>query len=862
MDFKKILPHVLAVVMMVAAAFVFFAPSAFDGKVLQQPDNQKATASQVEIKKFEAQTGKPILWTGAYFSGMPTAQIYQKTKNNYTEPVFRAAFLGGGVTSPHAGVLLAMLSTYFLLIVLGLDWRIALMGATVYGLSNYNMDIIEAGHSTKMAALAFAPAMLGAAIMTFRGQLILGGGLFALFTALQIYANHYQITYYTFLILGLWAIQYLVQLVLKNRKTNNDALENNQNSGFKSFLMGCMALGLATILGAGANTTSIWTTYEYQKYSTRGASDLTKSVSQNLNKDGGLSPDYVFGWSLGLGESATLLVPYAYGGGASQDHSATKTYKIVRGSIAQQMASQPGVTGAEIDKTAARQANSLFYFGSQPFVGVSIYFGIIVMFLAFLGMGIAPQREKWWLFAAAILMMCIAWGDNFFIAPLMYDYFPLFSKFRAVTQALGLAQLAFVGLAGLGLQAWFNKNIDGGRKNLWLYVAGGSMLFLCLAAMTGNFVGKVDANPNLQSIVATLQNDRESLASADAWRSIGLLIITAGLLWFSLRNKALKPVLAVGIIVLMAVGDVWFVSRRTLDEKSFSSVQAAKDELKPDAADLKVMEDKDPHYRVLDMRGGDPFQTAQTSMFHKSVGGYHAAKMRIIQEMVDKYFLNKTVSQEQQMKLYGMLNAKYVITQPTVEGIIKNPYVLGNAWFVRDVKLVNSPDEELDAVGNIDPRTTVVMQKSNAEAIGATSTNYDSTATIKLTEYTPDKMSYEFSSKTEQIAVFSEVFYPKGWKMSIDGQPAKDFVKANYLVRAAKLPAGTHKLEMIYEPAAYYTGEKLSMVASLLVLVSLFLGLSVYFRRSGMPTVAMLPSEMPIAEAKPKQPTPPQSRRK
>lgn len=833
MNFKKIVPHVIAVILMLVTAFVFFAPAAFDGKVLQQPDNEKAAASQAEIEKFTKETGKPVLWTNAYFSGMPTAQIYQGINGNLTQPIFRIALLGKSMTAPHPSVFLAMLAAYFMLLVLSVDWRLALIGAFGFGLSNYNMDIIEAGHSTKMVALAFAPAIIGAAIMTFRGKWLLGGALFALFLSLQIYSNHYQITYYTFFILLTLGI---VELVAAARTKD-----------WGNFTKGTLALVVGAGLSLGSNATSLWTTYEYQKFSTRGASQLKNTVSQNLNTGGGLSKNYVFGWSLGLAETMTLLVPRFYGGGASETHDDTKTYKAVYGNIAQQLAQNPGITPAEVKKSASRQVSSLFYYGNQPFVGVSIYYGAILMFLTVLSITLVKTREKWLIAISGLLMLMIAWGDNFFFGTLMYEFFPLFNKFRAVTQALGLGQLMVAALAMLGLQAWFNKDIENAQKQKALTISLGVTLLFCLIGMVGGDVtGGIDAKLP-KDIIPMLHEDRAALSRSDAMRSLMLILLTAGTLFAALKGSIKNAWLAVAIVGVLSLGDIWLVSKRVMNADKFEVAQTLTKEQAPKPADLKVQEDKDPHYRVLDLRGNDPFQNAATSLYHKSVGGYHAAKMRIYQEMIDKHFLNPKTPQEQLMRLYGMFNAKYIIQSDDANGVTKNPMALGNAWFVKEVKIVNSPDEELEAIGTIDPRTTVVLQKQNAEALGATTPpQYDSTATLTLTKYHPDKLTYNLNSKTEQIAVFSEVYYPaeQGWKISIDGQPAKPFVKANYAVRAMKLPAGQHTLEMSYEPNAYYTGEKISFAASASMLLLVVIGLFLAVRTTGLPEANLLPETL------------------
>ena len=398
---KKLLPHGIALVLMVVLALVFFSANVFDGRVLNQHDNIQATASQSEMDKTRAETGKAPLWTNAYFSGMPTFQIHFDVKGNLTMPVFRLMLAGQPLTSPFAEVLLAMMCMYILLTVMRLDWRISLLGALVFGFSTFNMDIIAAGHSTKMVALGYAPAVIAGAILAFRGKYMLGGALFALFTALQIYANHYQISYYTFMIVAVLGISELINAV--------------RNKTFGAFGTASLSLICGLVMAILTNLTTIWTTLEYQSESTRGKTELSAASKQALqtqrgqsassNPDGGLSKDYAFGWSYGIGESMTLLVQNAYGGGASQNMEDVD--------IAKQ-----GLGGA-------------LYMGNQPFVGVAIYFGAIIIFLFLLGIQLVDVRWRWGILAASLLTLGIAWGKNSPIGMLFYDILPLFNKFRA-----------------------------------------------------------------------------------------------------------------------------------------------------------------------------------------------------------------------------------------------------------------------------------------------------------------------------------------------------------------------------------------------------------------------------------------------
>jgi hypothetical protein len=829
---KKLLPHGIALVLMVALSFTFFAPYAFEGKVLQQDDIEKATASQVEMDTYKAKTGKYPLWTGAYFSGMPTVQIHQEINGNFTQPIFRAALLRQPLTAPHTEALLAMLCMYILLLVVRVDWRIALTGAVAFGLSSFNMDIIEAGHSTKMVALGYAPLVVAGSLLAFRKKYLLGAGVFGLAVALQLYANHYQITYYTFILLMINGIAELV-FAIKNK----DLVDFGKS-------VACHIVALAFAVGSSAS--GIWSTLEYQSETQRGKTELTNRTDKNTSAEGGVSFDYATGWSLGLGESLSLLSQNAYGGGASQTHVGTETYEKVSPQILS------GIKGVSADKAkvqADKQISSLFYTGSQPYLGVSIYWGAIFIFLFFTGLSLLEGPKKWGLVAATVVMLMIAWGKNFFFYGIMFEIFPLFNKFRAPTQALGLGLLLLIAFASMTFQAFWDPSVTAAKKQRSLFIGGGVTALLCLLAMTNSGRGAQDASPNLQSILSMLQDDRSALARADAMRSLFLVAASAGLLWLLIKGN-LKSWMAIAGIGLLIVGDFWTIGKRILYDDKFEEKATLAKTHDPQPADLKIMQDKDPNFRVLDLRNGDPFTNAYTSLFHKSVGGYHSAKLMVYQEMIaehlSKFEQNVPILGQKNMPLYGMLNAKYIILDDSEAGVQMNPLALGNAWFVKDLRLVKDADREILEVGKINPRFEVVMQQKNAEIIGATlPPQYDSTATIKMTAYSPDKIDYESAAKTEQLAVFSEVYYPaeKGWNMTIDGKDAK-FAKANYCVRAAKIPAGNHKITFEFHPKSYYTGETISMIASSLLLLLFAGGLFLHFKRNGLTDAASVPDHL------------------
>lgn len=795
MNLKSLYAHLLCIAFLLGVSAVFFAPNAFEGKILPQPDNIKARGMQAEIRQYMKTEGVAPLWTNSAFGGMPAYQILSPVKGNLAWPVYKALTLGRDYTGVFAQLFLSMLCMYLLMIALGLNWQPALFGALAYGITTYHVDIIEAGHSTKMAALALAPGVLAGLVWLYRGKLWLGAGVMGLFLTMQIGANHVQITYYTAMIAGFWVLAALVERIRKGEA-----------------LLWIKATALAAVVSAlalGSNLSRLWPTYEYGQETIRGKSELT----QRASKGDGLDKDYLFGWSYGIGESMTLLAPRAYGGGANELITNTRFLDLV---------SRGGSTAER--RQVARQVASVYYWGSQPFVGTAIYFGAIVCFLFLLGALLAPGAPKWWLAAGGLFAIMLAWGKNFFLNDIFYDVLPMFNKFRAVSMALGLGQLCFAALAALGLQYWFNPDIAPKRKKMALYIAGGVTGLLCLIiAFGGGGEGPNDAMIASQlqmpadELARILAQDRAALAKADALRSLGLIAVAFGLLWLGLAGW-LKAALTVLLLTGISLGDHWSVARRTLTNDKFEPYARAIAPPAEEPYDAEIKRDPDPHYRVLDLKRGGITSNAYTSYFHKSLSGYHAAKLQRFQEVADT-FLSADLGSN--LHIVGMMNGKYIVNSNGQ--VVRNPEACGNAWFVRHVALTPNADAEMAALHTLNPRDSAVAQEAYAAAQLADWTyRPDSAATIRLDKYHPDRMEYVYSAATDQVAVFSEIYYPpaKGWKCFINDQPAPDFFKVNYLLRGMRLPAGQDmRLSMRFEPKSFYLGEKISLALSLLVLL-------------------------------------------
>ncbi|MFK7810736.1 MAG: hypothetical protein AB8F74_23210 [Saprospiraceae bacterium] len=821
---RRILPHIGAYLIMMLFSFLFFAPY-FQGKVLTQGDNIRAEGMQVEMRKFKDQTGEWPKWTNSMFAGMPTFQIIQTGKGNLLKHFFTLSMFKQGVTSPPFVILAGMFCMYLLLVVMKLDWRIAVIGAVGYGLSTYNIDLAEAGHSTKMAAMAFVPGVFAGALLAFNGRYLLGGGMFAFFLSLNIYANHLQITFYMGLLLGILG---LVKLITAIRR-----------GVLPLFAKAAGILVLGGILALSSNLSRIWSTQEYAAETIRGKSELASK--QAAGTDDGLTKDYIFGWSYGKMESFTLLVPNFMGGGASHHFRGTKVHDQIYKNMERQML-QSGQSKQQAVKAAEQQVAALFYWGKQPFVGTAIYFGVVLCFLFFLGAFLVRGDEKVWLVSSAIFALMIAWGGNFFLNHFFVDYLPLFNKFRAVSMALGLSQLAVIILGMLGLAKLLDSDIKVEAKQKALYYAAGITGGLCVIALLAGSSMDMSGSRDGQvgNLLNALKADRAAVLRADVFRSIAIMLVAAGLIFAYLKGK-LKPLVLVILIGLISVLDVWTVNKRILFAEKYETEKERKSSVQPRPIDLEIQKDTDPHYRVLDLSQGDPFRNANTSYFHKSIGGYHAAKLMLFQEVYEKYFTRPS----ENLPLLGMMNTKYIIFgQGKDMKYNKVQEALGNAWFVDNYEVVPDADAELNKIKQINPATTAVIQQKYAGAFQGLQLKPDPSANIKLTSYHPDHMVYEYSAASEQLALFSEVYYPpaKGWNVYLNGEPIDPFVKANYLIRGLRLPAGQNqKLEMRFEPKSFVIGDKISLFGSLLVLLFLGGGLFTYFKGHELPEAGRLP---------------------
>ena len=798
---KKLSPHLIVILLFVGISFAYFSP-VLQGKLLDMPDITHHKGMSKEVTDFREATGEEALWTNAMFSGMPAYQISTKSNNNLIQYVVKAIKLG--IPRPANLLFLYLLGFYLLLLSLKVDYRLSVVGAIAFAFSSYFFIIIMAGHMTKAHAIAYVPMVVAAVLYTYRGKMLLGGVLTALTVALQLYANHLQITYYLVLVLILIGI---VQFV-KDLKANN----------LNSFAKRSGVLVLAALLASGTAVTRLSTTMEYGTESTRGKSELTNNLD---NKTSGLDKDYATSWSYGVAETFTLLIPNFYGG-ASQGALTTdsETYNAIkRAPNAKQLIKQLPL-----------------YWGTQPFTSGPTYAGAIVMFLFIFGLLFVKSEMRVWILLATIMSIMLAWGKNFMpLTDLFLDYFPGYNKFRAVSMILVIAEFTLPLLGFVALNKFLSEDDEDyetdnkvkdiksqkvshvvvkSKKlrslNLAFYIAGGiTLVFALMPNLFFDFVGGQDANLAKSGWpVDALQSDRAELLSADAWRSFIFIALSFGAMWMFLKNKLSSKhvIFIVGVLVL---ADMWTINKRYLNDDNFARKSKVEIPYQATAADQQILRDTDPNFRVFN-QSVSTFNDASTSYFHKSIGGYHGAKLKRYQELIENHISKVNMS------VLNMLNAKYFIT-PKGQ-VQQNPAAMGNAWFVNEINTVADADAEIAALNGFNPENTAIIDVRFSEQMidGLDNTG----ASISLIEYKPNYLKYNSNSSKNGIAIFSEIYYDKGWNAYVDGE-LKPHFRANYVLRGMQIPAGNLIVEFKFEPAVYHISERIALTSSIILLLLL-----------------------------------------
>lgn len=804
-ELKRFLPHVYVTLFFIAICAVYFNP-VFQGKGLSQHDTEQWEGMAKEISDHREKYNEEPLWTRSMFGGMPAYQISVLYPNNLISYVNKLLTLG--FPEPYGYVLMSLMGFYLLLICLNVNWKIAVGGAIAYAFSSYNFIILMAGHNSKLHAIALMPFVLAGVVLVFNNRYLLGGAIMSMSLALQIYANHLQITYY--LAIGI-AIFGLIQFFqsLKNKK-------------LPDFGKAAMTLVVASVISVLPNITSLWATMEYGKDTTRGPSELTtKKVSK------GLDQDYAFAWSYGIGESMTLLIPDFKGGPSSSDvgkKSATYEALVQNGAGAQ--ASQ-----------FVRQTP--LYWGPQSFTAGPVYMGAIVCFLFVLGFFVVRGPYRIWLIIATVFFIFMSWGKHFMVFnDFLFHYLPGYNKFRTVSMALVFCGVSMVLLGFIALQQLFNDELSLKFKNkalFWSYaiVGGLCFFFASIGPSFLNFNSDVDGQlagqdgAPLTWLINAIHEDRASALRTDAFRSLVFISLAFGLLWAAM-NRKIQTTVTVLLIGGLTLIDLWAVDKRYLSDRNFVSKNRLKQPFLPNEANMAIMQDTTLGYRVLNT-SVSTFNDASTSYFHHSIGGYHGAKLKRYQELIEFQISNNNLS------VLDMLNTKYLIgnSKETGELVVQpNGKALGAAWYVQEYSMVANADSELNALTNFDPSKTAIVDKRFNKELEGLKINFDSTASIKLVDYRANRLQYDTRSKSEQLAVFSEIYYDKGWKAFIDGKPAPHF-RVNYVLRAMRIPSGEHKIEFRFEPVTYYTGEKIALAGSLILILA-FAGIMTREIRKGL----------------------------
>ena len=827
---KKCLPDAVVVALFAVISFAYFLVPVSQGKILFRHDSQASVGLGQELTEYEQRTGEVTRWTNSLFSGMPTYQISPAYSSTDGLSAVMAAY---HLWLPdYVWFLFAyLLGFYILLRAFNFRQSLAALGSILWAFSSYFLIIIAAGHLWKVMALAYLPPMIAGVVLAYRGKYLWGFIVTVVFTAFEVKANHVQMTYYYLFIVLFMVVAYLVQAIREKR--------------LQHFLKASGVLVAAALIGVAINISNLYHTWEYQKESMRGKSELTKANSANQTSSG-LDRDYITQWSYGIDETLTLLVPDAKGGASvplSQNATAmAKANPEVQNMLPQLYEAVPQ------------------YFGTQPGTSGPVYVGAFVLFLFVLGLFIVKTPLKWALLAATILSILLSWGHNFMgFTNFFLDYVPMYAKFRTVASILVIAEFTIPLLAALALKRIVDEPTVLTKNMKFVYAslaltAGVALVMALMPSMMGPFVsdqerqmlsGIQGMTPDVQNMMlSSIATMRAAMVSADAWRSIIVIIIGVAMLLLFKAQKIKPLYLIVGISALCLI-DLWQVDKRYLNDEMFVPKSERDTPQQATATDMEILKDKALSYRVLNFASG-AFNENNTSYFHKSIGGYHPAKLRRYQEMIDKYIAPEmqaamqaigskggVMSEVDGRKLFpvlNMLNAKYFIVplQGNATTSIQNPYAQGNGWFVDKLTYVADANAEYAEVGKIDVSHEAVADKKFEAVLGQTAAN-DSTANVVLTKYEPNNMTYTVNSAKGGVVVFSEVYYP-GWSATIDGQPA-ELGRVNYILRALNVKAGKHEVVLDFHPSSISITETIAYTALAVLLLAICAALFVEWKK-------------------------------
>ena len=826
---KKYLADLIAIVAFILLSFAYFFPAVTEGRALLQHDIAAGVGAGQEIKEYYEETGERSRWTNALFGGMPTYQI--SPSYDSIEPLKVMERIYNLFLPSYVGfTFIMMLGFYILLRAFGMPPGLSLLGGIVWGFSSYFFILIGAGHIWKFITLAYIPPTIAGVVLAYRKKYLLGGLVTTLFLAMQIQSNHVQMSYYFLFVILFLVIAYFVDAYRKKE--------------LPQFFKASGVLLAAAVIAIAINLSNLYHTWEYSKQTMRGKSELVYEGTQADNTSSGLDRDYITQWSYGIGETLTLLVPNARGGASvplSQSGKAMEKANPMYGNIYSQLTQ---------------------YFGEQPMTSGPVYVGAIVMALFVLGCFIVKGPIKWALLGATIFSIVLSWGKNFMpITDFFIDYVPMYNKFRAVSSILVIAEFTIPLLAIFTLKEIFTRpeSLKENRSGViisFLLTGGVAMILIIAPQIAANsFIPSAEMNALQQGIPASelmplIQNltaMRQNMVSADATKSFILIACGFALIAVYMRGKLKMPIV-LGAIILLCVVDMWTVNKRYLNDDMFKpkSWQMAQNFSKT-PTDEHILQDNALNYRVLNL-AGSTFNENNTSYFHKSVGGYHAAKLRRYQEMIEQYIAPQMQTAYREIagaqgemdsvdaskfSVLNMLNTRYFIVPINQQGQtipIYNPFSYGNAWFVNEVEYVSNANEEIAGTGQVDPLTVAIVDNQFKAALkDATLCPDAQDNTIELTTYEPNRLVYEVEAATDGVVVFSEVYYP-GWQATIDGQSAP-IARADYILRAMYVPAGKHTIEMRFDPPSIHATETIAYIALGIFFLGVVWYIVLYVRR-------------------------------
>jgi len=820
---KKALPHLIAIVVFLVVS-IAYNKTALEGKVLRQADVQGYTGMARQSNEFKEKYGHYPLWTESMFSGMPAYNIAMDATSSITIGYLNRIFYF--TPKPIYFFFIACICFYILTQVFSLSLLVSILGSIAYAFASFDPILVAVGHETELVAIGYMPAVIAGLLLILRGNYLSGTALLTLFFGLQVSTQHLQIVYYTGLIMAIICIVYGVTS-WKEKK-------------FKHLGISYALIAVALFIGLMNYALALLPTREYATETMRGGKSQLTPVNAKNKTEGGLDKEYAFRWSYGISETLTLFVPGMQGGGSSG--------KVITGSskFADKL-SEAGIP----EENGIAMANQSAYWGDQPGTAGPVYLGAVICFLFILGMVYVKSWHKWWILSVCITGIVLAWGRHLpLLNYFLFDHLPLYSKFRAPSMALVMPQLGFALLAILGLQEFIDAR---DRKGLFekqfkttLYATGGLLLLSIIIFFMSDFKSDSDnrmkesyvsnivqqmsqgkqptpeiqqqANQIVGAWMSALHEDRKSVFQDDLIRSFIFVILAAGLCWFFSRGK-LNPVVLVAGLLIISSYDLMAEGKVYLNEDNYTEPENIEAYFTMTDADTRIKADPEKNFRVFDMAGGDPFQDAHTSYYHNSVGGYHPAKLGLYNDLIERQ-----LTKGNQM-VYNMLNTKYIIRKgkDNKDVAVLNPDAFGSCWLVSGIVFVNNADLEMKALDSTNLRDTAVVENIFRERIPFLPAK-DSTASIRLIENLNDKISYEFKSKTNQFAVFSEIYYDKGWNAFIDGKPAP-YCKVNYVLRGMSVPAGDHTIEFRFEPKSYILGNQISVWAAILTYLLLIAAL-------------------------------------